>query len=115
MMNLVFSIFSSSSSSKEEDTDYSKVLVYDCWNNWSVPKISNRVIVEKTVSISNCHEVISMIIQDIIKLHKQKYEFIHIRMMQVAIKPLVRRGLNTTILLCLRDGCFTNSQDSLLV
>lgn len=99
-------------------------------SNWSVPKIlkrsvyqyknlrilpNNRVrIEEKTVSISSNHEIISMITDNMVKTHKQKYEFIHISMVQVAVKPLVKKGLDTIILLCLRYGRLTNFQDSLL-
>lgn len=71
-------------------------------------------IEEKTISMSNDHEVISMITKEMVKTYRPKYEFIHIGLVQVAVKPLVRGGLDIALLLCLRDGRITEFQDSLL-
>ncbi|KAL4322193.1 hypothetical protein AHAS_Ahas14G0186000 [Arachis hypogaea] len=35
--------------------------------------------------------------------HVRKYEYLHIGCVQVAVKPLIREGLNASILMCLRD------------
>ena len=35
-------------------------------------------------------------------------------MVQVAIKPLTRKGINASILMCLRDARFKNFKDSIL-
>ena len=35
-------------------------------------------------------------------------------MVQVAIKPLTRKGINVSILMCLRDARFKNFKDSIL-
>jgi hypothetical protein len=42
------------------------------------------------------------------------FAFIHIGLVQVAIKPLTRQGLNTSVFLGLRDGRFMVYQDALL-
>jgi hypothetical protein len=42
------------------------------------------------------------------------FSFIHIGLVQVAVKPLTRQGLNTSVFLGLRDGRFTVYQDALL-
>ena len=39
-----------------------------------------------------------------VERHKKDYNFIHFGMIQVAIKPLERIGLNTSIVMCLRDN-----------
>ena len=38
----------------------------------------------------------------------------HIGLVQVAIKPLTRKGINASILVCLRDARFKNFSDSIL-
>ena len=35
-------------------------------------------------------------------------------MVQVAIKPLTRKGINASVLMCLRDARFKNFKDSIL-
>lgn len=42
------------------------------------------------------------------------YKFLHIGLVQVAVKPLTRDGLNTSLLLCLRDKRHLRFNDSLL-
>ena len=38
----------------------------------------------------------------------------HIGLVQVAIKPLTRKGINASILICLRDARFKNFSDNIL-
>jgi hypothetical protein len=71
-------------------------------------------IVERTFSLNKEYETIKLFSKDNIKKHKQKYYFIHIGLVQVAVKPLTRQGLNNSVLLCLRDGRHLNFRDSLL-
>ncbi|XP_061993067.1 uncharacterized protein LOC133710928 [Rosa rugosa] len=40
--------------------------------------------------------------------------FLHIGLVQIGVKPLTRKGLNASILLCLRDARFTDFNDSTL-
>ena len=71
--------------------------------------------VEKTISLNNDYETLQLLTKEAIKHYKeQKYSFIHIGLVQVVIKPLTRSGLNTSVLLCLRDGRYYNFHDSLL-
>ena len=49
-----------------------------------------------------------------IERHKCDYNFIHFSMMQVAAKPLTRLGLNTFIVMCLRDNKHLDYQDSII-
>lgn len=69
---------------------------------------------ERIVSISYGHEVIPMITSKMVKVFKPKYEFMHIGLIQVVVKPLVRKGLDTAMLLYLKDSRLTYFQDSLL-
>jgi len=46
--------------------------------------------------------------------HARKYKYLHIGCVQVAVKPLVREGLNASILMCLRDTRHNNFHDSLI-
>ena len=44
----------------------------------------------------------------------KKFSYLHIGMVQVSIKPLTRKGINTSVLMCLRDARFKNFKDSIL-
>jgi hypothetical protein len=70
--------------------------------------------IEKTISLNNEYEIVKLFSKESMEKHRQKYSFIHIGLVQVAVKPLTRQGLNTTVLLCLRDGRHLDFQDSLL-
>ena len=47
-------------------------------------------------------------------LASKKFSYLIIGMVQVAIKPLTRKGINASILMCLRDARFKNFKDSIL-
>ena len=49
-----------------------------------------------------------------IEKHKRDYNFIHFGMIQVVVKPLTRIGLNTSIVMCLRDNRHLDYQDSII-
>jgi hypothetical protein len=70
--------------------------------------------VERTFSLNKEYETIKLFSKNNIEKHKQKYSFIHIGLVQVAIKPLTRQWLNNSVLLCLIDGRHLNFRDSLL-
>jgi hypothetical protein len=53
--------------------------------------------VERTVSLNKEYETIKLFSKDNFEKHKQKYSFIHIGLVQIAIKPLTRQGLNNII------------------
>jgi hypothetical protein len=55
--------------------------------------LSNYTIktVERIVSLNKEYETIKLVSKDSIEKHKQKYSFIHIGLVQVAVKPLTRQ------------------------
>jgi len=60
-------------------------------------------------------ETIQLLSQKSLQKHlARNYKYIHIGLVQVGIKPLTKKGLNTSILAVLRDARFQNFQDSLL-
>ena len=44
----------------------------------------------------------------------KKFSYLHIGLVQVAIKPLTRKGINASILMCLRDARFKIFSNSIL-
>ncbi|KAG8650609.1 hypothetical protein MANES_07G055364v8 [Manihot esculenta] len=52
--------------------------------------------------------------EELIRKHQQTYAFLHIGMIQVAVKPATRLGLNTAAMLCVRDKRHSKFSDSLL-
>ncbi|KAL4652134.1 hypothetical protein ACB092_01G210900 [Castanea dentata] len=70
--------------------------------------------VERTYSLFNEYETIQLFSEESINQHKEKYAFLHIGLVHVAIKPLTREALNASVLLCLRDDRHLRFNDSLL-
>jgi len=57
----------------------------------------------------------SIIKQHSIESHlKANYRFMHIRLVQVAVKPLLKKGVNTPIFMALRDKRLKKYKSSLL-
>ena len=52
--------------------------------------------------------------QNTINYHRKKFNYIHIGLVQVAIKPLFRLGLDILVFVCLRDARSTTFIDSIL-
>ena len=90
------------------------------WNKWNMPiertdKIYRQTsfsklsfmtdytikTVEKTYSLFNEYETIQLFSIDSIKQHRENYAFLHVGLVQVAVKLLTREALNTSVLLCL--------------
>ena len=44
----------------------------------------------------------------------KKFSYLHIGLIQVAIRPLTRKGINASVLMCLRDARFKNFRTSIL-
>ena len=44
----------------------------------------------------------------------KKFSYLHIGMVQIAIKPLTRKSTNASVFMCLRDAKFKNFKDSIL-
>ncbi|KAH9727428.1 hypothetical protein KPL70_008677 [Citrus sinensis] len=133
------SSFSSSSSGKTSESkhvvsseeffieNFDKAI--DCWE---LPKISKEKIYktkkldflksdyiikteERDITLSNPFETIQLFSEHSLKKLKEKnFNYVHIGLIQVGIKPLTKEGLDTSILAVLRDGRFISFDDSLL-
>ena len=70
---------------------------------------------EELVAIQNDLQTISLLNQNSIKSHlEEQYRFIHIGLVQVAIKPLAKRGVDAPIYLAFRDTRLNKYKTSLL-
>ena len=68
-----------------------------------------------TVSLEQDDQVIRLLDNRSVEKHKKDgYNFIHFGMIQVAAKPLTRLGLNTAIVMCLRDNRHLEYRDSII-
>ena len=72
-------------------------------------------IFEKVYALTKEYETCSMLNKESIKKHRLRgHNFIHIGLIQVAIKPLTTKGKNSSILLGLRDARFKDFKDSIM-
>lgn len=99
-------------------------------NKWSLPKVDKHLIyqigtfdfkgkttikmVEQSITIDSTEKTISLLSYDDLKSYMQEYKYLHIGLIQIAFKPLTLRGLNASILSCLRDGRCLNWAQSLM-
>ena len=104
------------------------------FQKWTIPKIDTKNVykiswaenafhstykvrtVEQIFSISRTHEKCCLFSKKNISefIATKKFSYLHIGMVQVAIKPLTRKGINASVLMCLRDTRFKNFKDSIL-
>jgi hypothetical protein len=102
------------------------------FDKWNIPKLSHKDIytswlkstwkseysvktVEQTFAISGNNSTFQLFNKKFIENSKAKdYRFLHVGSVQVAIKSLTRLGINTYVLLCLRDARFINFIISIL-
>ena len=98
------------------------------FQKWSIPKVDTKTVyktsfvesafhfVEQIFSISKTHEKCCLFSKRNINkfIAAKKFSYLHIGMVQVAIKPLTRKGINAFVLMCLRDARFKNFKDSIL-
>ena len=59
-------------------------------------------------------EEFHLLSQNSIYEHSQKYNYLHIDCVHVAIKPLIDMGIDAAILMCLRDIRHNKFEDSLI-
>ncbi|QHO11173.1 polyprotein [Arachis hypogaea] len=59
-------------------------------------------------------EEFHLLTKQFVREHARHYKYLHIGYVQVAVKPLIREGLNASILMCLRDIRHNDFQDSLI-
>jgi hypothetical protein len=103
------------------------------FDKWNIPKLSSKEIyttsrlkstwrfeyfvrtVEQTFAISGNNSAFQLFNKRFTDNSKAKdYKFLHVRSVQVAVKPLTRLGINASMLLCLRDARFINFRISIL-
>ncbi|KAH9734911.1 hypothetical protein KPL71_017560 [Citrus sinensis] len=133
------SSFSSSSSGKTSDSKHvvsSEEFVIENFDKaidcWELSKISKEQIYktkkfdflksdyvikteERDITLSSPFETIHLFSEKSLKKLKEKnFNYIHIGLIQIGIKPLTKESLDTSILAVLRDGRFISFDDSLL-
>ena len=88
-------------------------------SSWSLKK-SFRIdyhvrSIEQIYSINKEYETCYLISPATVKAHREKdHKFLHIGLVQVGVKPLIREGLNNSILMALRDARHLRFNDSFL-
>ena len=66
-------------------------------------------IVEQVYALTKENERRYLLNRDSLRKHKsQGHNFIHIGLIQIAVKPSTMKGINSSILLALRDARFRN-------
>nr|KYP43051.1 Movement protein [Cajanus cajan] len=102
-------------------------------DNWEIPKIplDELYIPDETKHVRSSDYIIKTVENNIpldpqvgeefhlltkqsVAEHARKYKYLHIGCVQVVVKPLIREGLNASILMCLRDIRHNDFQDSLI-
>ncbi|QHO46450.1 polyprotein [Arachis hypogaea] len=100
-------------------------------DNWEIPKIpqdelyvpddnkrkSDYIIktAENNIPLGpDSGEEFHLLTKQSVREHARHYRYLHIGCVQVAVKPLIREGLNASILMCLRDIRHNDFQDSLI-
>ena len=86
------------------------------WINRKIFKTDYHVkTIEQVYGINKEFETCYLLSSPTIKAHKkQGHNFLHIGLVQVGVKPLIREGLNGSILMTLRDTRHIRFNDSLL-
>ena len=99
-------------------------------HNWDIPKIwissvynqnafrfrSSYVIktVEEVLPITGEVMEVPLVSNKFVEAYRHEYKYLHLGLVQVAIKPLTREGLNNSVLTCIRDKRHLKFSDSLL-
>ncbi|KAH9705018.1 hypothetical protein KPL70_011707 [Citrus sinensis] len=121
-----FSSFSSGKTSDSKHVVSSEEFIIENFDKaidcWELPKISKEKIYktkkldilkndyvitteERDITISEPFETIHLFSESSLKkLKEKKFNYVHIGLIQVGIKPLTKEGLDTSILVVLRDG-----------
>ena len=103
------------------------------FQKWNIPKVDTKSIyrtiwvqntlnsqlnvrtVEQTYSISRTHEKCCLFNRrNINEFLAKKSNCLHIGLVQVAVKPLTRKGINASVLMCLKDARFKDFHTSIL-
>ncbi|KAG7966020.1 hypothetical protein I3843_08G029400 [Carya illinoinensis] len=85
------------------------------WIQTKMKSLFQVKTIEQTFPISRTQEHCDLFQKKTIKsLQEKGYKFMHIASIQVAIVPLVRKGIDACVLLCLCDGRHKNFNNSVL-
>lgn len=68
---------------------------------------------KKSISNENITESILLLSNKIIEKLSKEYNYIYLSLVQVVVKPLIRKSLNTSLLVWLRDKRYNKFQDNL--
>ena len=110
----------------EEDHTVEDNELFPDFQKWNIPKVDTKTVyktsfvesafysaykvrtVEQIFSISKTHEKCCLFSKRNISefIAAKKFNYLRIGMVQVAIKPLTRKCINTSFLMCLRDVRF---------
>ena len=87
--------------------------------DWKIPKVPTNTIykegrlsimtdyaikiVEQILPIADEMKSFQLFSKNAIIKHQKKYNFLHMGLVQIGVKPLTKEGLNTAFLLSLRD------------
>ena len=126
----------STSSDIEDEQDHSNSIevsianIENSLHNWNIPRVEIRTLykqgtfdwfqsysiktTEKTIPLLRNQQEIKLFSSKAIQEHRKNYKFLHIGLVQVAIKPMTRLGINAPICIVLRDARLTNFNQSLL-
>ncbi|QHO20437.1 polyprotein [Arachis hypogaea] len=100
-------------------------------DNWEIPKIPQDELyvpednkrkldyiiktAENNIPLGlDSGEEFHLLTKQSVREHARHYKYLHIGCVQVGVKPLIREGLNASILMCLRDIRHNDFQDSLI-
>ena len=103
------------------------------FQKWNIPKVDTKAVyktswtenafhfaykvrtIEQTFFISKTHEKCCLFSKrNIGEFIAKKFSYLHIGLVQVLVKPLTRKGINASVLMCLQDARFKNFKDSIL-
>ncbi|KAG9453331.1 hypothetical protein H6P81_006235 [Aristolochia fimbriata] len=124
------SLFSSAgTTSKNASLDEYTVDVRDL-TRWSLPKVPSKHIydlgsftlawshlvktLEQTITVEDTEQALELFSESDIQPFREKYKFLHIGCVQIALKPLTLKGLNTSLMMSLRDARCLNWANSLM-
>ena len=76
----------------------------------------NIKIVEKTYGINENHEICQLLSKESLRKHRSSgYNFIHMGLVVIVVKPIFIKGINAfELLLCLRDARFLDFSTSMM-
>ena len=103
------------------------------FQKWNIPQVDTKAVyktrwventfysaykvrtIEQTFSISKTHEKCCLFSKrNINDFLAKKFSYLHIGLVQVLVKPLTRKGIDASVLMCLRDARFKVFSDIIL-